>query len=234
MNPINPVNIEADCAEVYFTDGVCLGPMIAMRSVGDELAELITGTIDQLEFQELLPASLGTAGAVFVFRAVYACNHVSLNAPPNLNGLGAQIGYLHRREYAPGGIGVVIIDMRIGRTDLPVVISQNVYDRMRTERDREARELRAQGSEEAKKIRARADREKTVLLADAKRTSDILRGEGEGERNRILAAAFGKDPDFFDFYKSMEQYQKSLVGGTTMVLSPDSDFFRYFGQEHAK
>jgi hypothetical protein len=86
--------------------------MIAMRSVGDELAELITGTIDQLEFQELLPASLGTAGAVFVFRAVYACNHVSLNAPPNLNGLGAQIGYLHRREYAPGGVGVVIIDMR--------------------------------------------------------------------------------------------------------------------------
>lgn len=130
--------------------------------------------------------------------------------------------------------GVVIIDVRIGRTDLPVVISQNVYDRMRTERDREARELRAQGSEEAKKIRARADREKTVLLADAKRTSDILRGEGEGERNRILAAAFGKDPDFFDFYKSMEQYQKSLVGGTTMVLSPDSDFFRYFGQENAE
>ena len=130
--------------------------------------------------------------------------------------------------------GVVIIDVRIGRTDLPVVISQNVYDRMRTERDREARELRAQGSEEAKKIRARADREKTVLLADAKRTSDILRGEGEGERNRILAAAYGKDPDFFDFYKSMEQYQKSLVGGTTMVLSPDSDFFRYFGQESPK
>ena len=130
--------------------------------------------------------------------------------------------------------GVVIIDVRIGRTDLPVVISQNVYDRMRTERDREARELRAQGSEEAKKIRARADREKTVLLADAKRTSDILRGEGEGERNRILAAAFGKDPDFFDFYKSMEQYQKSLIGGTTMVLSPDSDFFRYFGQENAE
>ena len=133
MNPINPVNIEADCAEVYFTDGVCLGPMIAMRSVGDELAELITGTIDQLEFQELLPASLGTAGAVFVFRAVYACNHVSLNAPPNLNGLGAQIGYLHRREYAPGGVGVVIIDMReekvitYGGRGFPSISAPNLF-----------------------------------------------------------------------------------------------------------
>ncbi len=133
MNPINPVNTETDCAEVYFTDGVCLGPMIAMRSVGDELAELITGTIDQLEFQELLPASLGTAGAVFVFRAVYACNHVSLNAPPNLNGLGAQIGYLHRREYAPGGVGVVIIDMReekvttYGGRGFPSISAPNLF-----------------------------------------------------------------------------------------------------------
>jgi len=116
-----------------------------------------------------------------------------------------------------------------------VEISQNVYNRMRTEREREARELRAEGTEEAQKIRARADREKTVLVAEAQRTSEILRGEGEAQRVTILADAYGKDPEFFDFYKSMQEYRKSLGGNSTsMVLSPDSDFFRFFGQEDKK
>jgi len=128
--------------------------------------------------------------------------------------------------------GVAMLDIRIGRTDLPKEISQNVYNRMRTEREREARELRAEGTEAAQKIRAKADREKVVLVADAERQAEILRGEGEGERNRLLGDAYGQDPDFFAFYKSMAEYRKSLgQSGTTMVLSPDSDFFRFFGKE---
>ena len=138
-------------------------------------------------------------------------------------------------DAAAPGFGVQIVDVRIGRTDLPIEISQNVYNRMRTEREREARETRAEGAEEAQKIRARADREKTVLVADAQRTSDILRGEGEAKRIAILAEAYGLDPAFFDFYKSMQEYRKSLGGeGTTMVLSPDSDFFRFFNEGGAR
>ncbi|MCK5276503.1 MAG: protease modulator HflC, partial [Alphaproteobacteria bacterium] len=138
-------------------------------------------------------------------------------------------------DLAAPSFGVRIVDIRIGRTDLPVEISQNVYGRMRAEREREARELRAEGKEEAQKITARADREKVVLVADAKRKSEIARGEGEGERVTILADAYGRDPEFFDFYKSMQAYKKSLSGNTTtMVLTPDSDFFRFFGQESAK
>ncbi len=126
--------------------------------------------------------------------------------------------------------GIEITDVRIGRTDLPPDTSQAVYNRMRTEREREARELRAEGAEEAQKIRARADREQIVILAEAQRTSDILRGQGEGQRNRILGKAFSRDPEFFDFYKSLAEYEENLVdSNTTMVLTPDSDFFRYFG-----
>jgi len=127
-------------------------------------------------------------------------------------------------------LGIKIVDIRIGRTDLPTETSQAVFNRMRTEREREARELRAEGTETAQKIRARADRDKTVILANAKRRSEQLRGEGEGERNMILGKAYGKDPEFFQFYKSLSEYAKNLVGNdTTMVLSPDSDFFRFFG-----
>ena len=127
-------------------------------------------------------------------------------------------------------LGVTIVDIRIGRTDLPTETSQAVFNRMRTEREREARELRAQGKETAQKITAGADRERTVILANAKRKSEQLRGEGEGQRNLILGKAYGQDPEFFQFYKSLAEYQKNLVGNdTTMVLSPDSDFFRFFG-----
>ena len=128
--------------------------------------------------------------------------------------------------------GIDIVDVRIGRTDLPPEISQNVYSRMSTDQERKARETRALGQEQAKIIRAKADRERTVLIADAERQAEILRGEGEARRVTILADAYGRDTDFFDFYKSMQEYRKSLGGNsTTMVLSPDSDFFRFFGQE---
>lgn len=126
--------------------------------------------------------------------------------------------------------GIKVVDLRIGRTEYPDQTREAVFNRMRTERQREARELRAQGNEEAQKIRAKADLERTVLLAEAERTAQIFRGEGEGNRNRILGAAFSKDPEFFDFYKSLAEYEKNLADSETIiVLSPDSDFFRFFG-----
>ena len=125
--------------------------------------------------------------------------------------------------------GIKIVDLRIGRTEYPPKTRQSVFDRMRTERQREARELRAEGGEEARGIRARADLEKTILIADAERKAQILKGEGEAGRNTILGKAFSRDPQFFDFYKSLEEYRKNLVDSdTTMVLSPDSEFFRFF------
>ena len=126
--------------------------------------------------------------------------------------------------------GMNVIDVRVKRADLPEANSQAIYERMRTERERESREFRAQGAEIAQRIRSRADREKTVLLADADKQSQILRGEGDGERNRIFAEAFNQDPEFFAFYRSMQAYREALSDDqTTMVLSPDSEFFRFFG-----
>jgi len=131
--------------------------------------------------------------------------------------------------------GIEVVDVRIGRTDLPPDISDNVYDRMRSEREREANQLRAEGEELKIKIVADADKQKTILLADANRTSKILVGEGDGERNRILGDAFGRDPEFFAFYRSMKAYRSALTGSdTNMVLSPDSDFFRFFGDQLGK
>ena len=125
--------------------------------------------------------------------------------------------------------GIKIVDIRIGRTDLPEQTSQAVFNRMRTERERQAREARAGGKEIAQKIRAQADKERTVILANAERDAQIQRGQGEAGRNNILGRAYGRDPKFFAFYKSLEQYQKALIGNdTTMVLSPDSEFFRFF------
>ncbi len=126
--------------------------------------------------------------------------------------------------------GIAIIDVRVKRADLPDANSQAVYNRMKSERDREAQEFRAQGAEVSLRIRSRADRDKTVLIAEAQKTSQILRGEGDGERNRVFAAAFGQDPEFFSFYRAMLAYEVALGSDlTTMVLSPDSEFFRYFG-----
>jgi len=126
-------------------------------------------------------------------------------------------------------LGLEIEDVRIQRTDLTAEVSQQTYDRMKAERLAEAERLRARGREAAQRIRARADREVVEIVADARRESEILRGEGEGERNRIFADAFQRDPQFFDFYRSMSAYQQALENsGTTMVLSPDSEFFRFF------
>lgn len=127
-------------------------------------------------------------------------------------------------------LGIEIIDVRLRRADLPQEAAQAIYARMRSEREREAREARAQGFEKGQQIRAAADRERTVLLAEAKRTSETTRGDGDQEATRIWADAFGQDAEFFHFYRSMQAYREALRGDdTTMVLSPDSDFFRFFG-----
>ncbi len=126
--------------------------------------------------------------------------------------------------------GINVIDVRIKRADLPTANSDAIYRQMQAEREREAKEFRAQGAEIAQRVRAEADREKTVLLAEAQRESEILRGQGDGQVVRIFADAFGRDIDFFTFYRSMLAYREALGGDdTSMVLSPDSEFFRYFG-----
>jgi membrane protease subunit HflC len=128
------------------------------------------------------------------------------------------------------GFGVEIVDVKIRRADLPDANAQAVFQRMQTERQREAAEFRANGNEQAQRTRARADREVTVLIAEAQSTAEKVRGEGDAERNRIFAEAFGRDASFFTFYRTMQAYEAGLRhSDTRMLLTPDSDFFRYFG-----
>jgi len=128
------------------------------------------------------------------------------------------------------GYGIQVVDVRIRRADLPEQNSQAVYQRMQTERQREAAEFRAQGGQKAQEIRSNADREATVIVAEANSKAEQTRGEGDAERNRLFAEAYGKDPDFFAFYRSMAAYEHGLKGSDTrFLLKPDSDFFRYFG-----
>jgi membrane protease subunit HflC len=128
-----------------------------------------------------------------------------------------------------GRLGIAAVDVRIRHADLPRQISEQVFKRMQSERAREANEFRAKGSEQSQTIKAKADRDVVVLLGNARRDGDQIRGQGEAERNRIFAEAFGKDPDFFAFYRSMQAYDAGLKSGETrMVISPKSDFFRFF------
>jgi len=125
--------------------------------------------------------------------------------------------------------GLDVVDVRIKRADLPSANSEAIYSRMKSERDREAKEFRAQGAEVNQRIVSRADRNRTVLLAEAQKRADILRGEGDARAIQIFAEAFGKDVDFFQFYRSMQAYRDALKNSdTTMILSPNSEFFKYF------
>jgi len=125
--------------------------------------------------------------------------------------------------------GLEVVDVRIKRADLPEQNSKNIFDRMRAERQREAAEFRAEGAAAANRIRATADREATVIKAEATRKGELLRGEGDAERNQVFNLAFGKDPEFFAFYRSMQAYETGIKSGDTrMLLSPDSEFFRFF------
>ena len=131
--------------------------------------------------------------------------------------------------------GISIEEVRIKKADLPSENSEAIYRRMQTERQQEAAQIRAVGNEKARFITAESEKQKTVLLAEAQRDSDILRGEGDAQKNRILGKAFNQDPDFFAFYRAMQAYSKALTeGDTTMVLSPKSDFFEFFGNAEGK
>src|SRR5262249_52631174 len=133
------------------------------------------------------------------------------------------------------GFGIEVVDVRIKRADLPEQNSQFVYSRMQTERQRQATATRSEGNQKSQEIRAKADRDVTVVVGEAQSGGGEIRGEGDGERNRIFAEAYGKDPDFFAFYRSMQAYEAGLrAGDTRLVLRPDSDFFRYFGNPTGK
>jgi len=127
------------------------------------------------------------------------------------------------------GLGIQVVDVRIRSADLPAANSQAIYQRMQTERQLVAAQTRAQGEQAARQIRAQADRQVTVIVAEANGEAAQMRGDGEAQRNNILAQAFSQDPDFFAFYRSLQAYQQGLAANNTrMVLSPDSDFFKYF------
>ena len=131
--------------------------------------------------------------------------------------------------------GIDVVDVRTRRVDLPEQNSQAVYQRMQTERQREAAEFRAQGAQKAQEIRSNADRQATVIIADANSKAEQTRGDGDGERNRVFADAYGRDPDFFAFYRAMSAYESALRSNDTRyLLKPDSDFFRFFGDPSGK
>jgi membrane protease subunit HflC len=134
-----------------------------------------------------------------------------------------------------GAYGISVVDVRIRRADLPEQNSQAVYQRMQTERQREAAEFRAQGGQKAQEIRSKADKEATVIVAEANSQAEQVRGAGDAERNRLFAEAYSKDPDFFAFYRSMTAYENGLKSSDTrFLLKPDSDFFRFFGNPSGK
>lgn len=148
--------------------------------------------------------------------------------PTNGEPTVAEIQPVAETAVPQGGFGVEVIDVRIMRADLPQENSQAVFTRMQTEREREAKDLRAKGEEEAQRIRSRADRDRTVILATAEQEANTIRGEGDGEAARIFAEAFSRDPDFYNFYRTMQAYRKSLrPEDTTVILTPDSEFLKY-------
>jgi membrane protease subunit HflC len=129
-------------------------------------------------------------------------------------------------------MGIEVVDVRLKRTDLPRQNLEATFARMRAERDREAADEIARGNEAAQRVRAQADRQQVVIVSEAKRESEIIRGEADAERNSIFAAAFGEDPEFFEFYRSLNAYEKAITGSnSTMVMSPTSEFFNYFKSE---
>lgn len=127
-----------------------------------------------------------------------------------------------------GEFGTEVVDVRIGRTDLPETTAQAVFNRMRSDRVAHAAELRANGEKQKAEIQARADKQRTIIISEAKKQAEILRGQGDGLRTTILNDAYGQDPEFFDFYRSMEAFGNSVKPGTSMVLSPDSELFQFF------
>lgn len=161
-------------------------------------------------------------------REVYGLREFSAALSDQRAQMMRETAELIRPEMA--NLGIEVVDVRILRTDLDEDVSATTFERMRAERLAEAALLRARGEEQAQSLRAIADRQAVEIVAAATRDAEIIRGTGDADRNRIFAAAYGQDPEFFEFYRSMESYRAALTNtGTTMVLSPDSAFFRYFG-----
>jgi membrane protease subunit HflC len=134
-------------------------------------------------------------------------------------------------QVATQSLGIEVIDVRILRADLPQQIAERVFQRMRSEREQEAARIRAVGNQEAAEIEADANRQATIIRAEAQRDAERLRGEGDAQRNSIYAAAYGRDPEFFAFYRSMEAYALAVDNGTPIIIPPDSEFFEYFSDQ---
>jgi membrane protease subunit HflC len=134
-------------------------------------------------------------------------------------------------QVATQDLGIEVIDVRILRADLPQQIAERVFQRMRSEREQEAARIRAEGEQQATEIRADANREALIIEAEARADGERLRGAGDGRRNAIYAEAYGRDPEFFAFYRSMLAYEQAVQDGTPIVIPPDSEFFRYFRNE---
>ncbi len=130
--------------------------------------------------------------------------------------------------------GIEVVDVRIKRADLPEKNEQNVFRRMKAERERQAKKFRAEGDEEARKIRSEADKERQIIMAEAKKTAEITRGRGEAQAVKIFADAYGRDLEFFEFQRTLEAYDKSITPGTRLVLSPKSEFLRYLADIDGK
>jgi len=179
--------------------------------------------VTQAQFLQLFGGRLNAAVRAEVGKALLA-DMLS----PKRDGIMDRIAIAMRQQAKE--FGVKVVDVRIGRTDLPRATAESVYNRMRSQRVAQASQLHAEGAEIKARIQSNADRERTIIIAEAERQARILRGEGEGQQTRILNDAFGRDPEFFAFYRSMEAYGKAFGDGTTMVLSPDSEFFRFFNE----
>jgi modulator of FtsH protease HflC len=188
-----------------------IDPLKFYRSVGG-----YTGLAREVD--SILMASLKNAIGSIQFQNLLSNERTSImgNIKKNVSGKASEFG-------------VEIVDLRIVRADLPEENINSIFNRMIAEREKEAKEYRAEGEEQARKITSGADKDRTILLAEARSKSEILRGEGEGEASKIFAQSFGKDIDFFTFYRTMQAYRRSLKSSdTTMVLSPDSEFLKYF------
>ena len=220
------LNLEAPAEEITASDQKRLVvDAFARYRIVDALKFYQTVRDPRLTEQRLQP-TFGSA-----LRNTLGDNTLEALVRANRAGLMKQIR--DRFNRAASDLGIEIVDVRIRRADLPAANSQAIFRRMQTEREREAAEIRAKGSEEAQRLRSRADRDVTVLLADAERDAQIVRGEGDATRSKIYADAFGQDPEFFSFYRSMQAYEKSLKAeNTTMVVPPDSEFFRFFNNEN--
>jgi membrane protease subunit HflC len=226
------LTIESPAQEVIVAsqDNSGLGAQAGERLVVDAFARY--RIVDPLKFYQTVgPAGAGSQLAILLnstLRRVLGQATLTDVVRNKREELMARMRDELDREAAEFGIQVV--DVRIRRADLPEQNSEAVYKRMQTERQREAAEFRAEGNQKAQAIRAKADRDATVIVADANSEAEIIRGQGDAEANAIYAKAYGKDPSFFAFYRSMRAYKKSMrPGNTNLVLGPNLDFFRYFG-----